>query len=648
MLAFAALSANAADRFDSTIANAQSNLCLAASSKNDRVPLRPIAIGSCDNKWSLEEEEGEYSIFTDGKSQCLDVEGGSKAAGARIIAARCTEERAQRWRLQAIGEGFQISSVRSGLCLAVAGDSNATGAQAVQQSCSGTAARTWRIGEFPGVISSWSRTIPIGMVATSAANLADGRVLLWAAEGPLAFDVNSVPPRTYTAFFDPSSQRATPRVVTETGHNMFCPGVSLLADGTVHVSGGISSTKTSLFRDNVWNVAAPMSVGRGYHGQTTLATGEVFTIGGSWSGGTGDKVGEVWSAGGGWRRLPNFNADPITAPDPEGVYRGDNHAWLFAIGGGRVFHAGPSANMNWIDTSGGGSISSAGARGDDAYSMNGNVVMYDVGRILKLGGAPAYVNAAATAGAHVIDIRRGGVAVRRVASMAYSRTFSNSVVLPTGQVVVIGGATRALQNTDEGAVLAAELWDPRSERFLRLASMATPRPYHSVAILLPDARVLAAGGGLCGACTANHPDVEILNPPYLFKPNGKPAIRPEIIDTETEARHNTKIIVSVRRPVGAFALVRMGAVTHSLNTDQRRIPLAFAGEDSGDEPDLEGGKNNKEGDDDDKDKDKIGRGKRHVVLIPADSGVAIPGLYMLFAIGKDGVPSTARTIRIGS
>ena len=29
-------------------------------------------------------------------------------------------------------------------------------------------------------------------------------------------------------------------------------------------------------------------------------------------------------------------------------------------------------------------------RGDDSHAMNGNAVMYDVGKILTVGGAPAY------------------------------------------------------------------------------------------------------------------------------------------------------------------------------------------------------------------------------------------------------------------
>jgi galactose oxidase len=60
----------------------------------------------------------------------------------------------------------------------------------------------------------------------------------------------------------------------------------------------------------------------------------------------------------------------------------------------------------------------------------------------------------------------------------------------------------------------------------------------------------------------------------------------------------------------------MASATHSVNTDQRRIPLTFSG-----------------------------TAGRYVLRIPADSGVVLPGNYMLFAL-EGGVPSVARTLNI--
>jgi galactose oxidase len=196
-----------------------------------------------------------------------------------------------------------------------------------------------------------------------------------------------------------------------------------------------------------------MSIPRAYQGNTVLSNGNVLTLGGSFRGGYGRKDAEVYSIGGDvWQTLSGIplpdNSDFI-GPDPEGVYRGDNHFWLFAQPDGWVFHAGPSADMHWIDTKGAGAVLSAGKRGTDPYSIGGNAVLFDVGRILKTGGANSYsdVNPGFRT-AHVIDINnRSRVSVRQVAPMVYPRKLANSVVLPNGQVLVVGGQRRG------GAVL---------------------------------------------------------------------------------------------------------------------------------------------------------------------------------------------------
>ena len=104
--------------------------------------------------------------------------------------------------------------------------------------------------------------------------------------------------------------------------------------------------------------------------------------------------------------------------------------------------------------------------------------------------------------------------------------------------------------------------------------MQTPRTYHSTALLLPDARVFVGGGGLCGACGINHADAEIFSPPYLFNPDGSPAARPGITSVPTSAVLGDTVSISTDTENLTFALVRMSAVTHTVNNDQRRVPLA--------------------------------------------------------------------------
>lgn len=467
--------------------------------------------------------------------------------------------------------------------------------------------------------SAWSPVIPFPIVPVAAANLPNGKLLTWSAYSPTTFGGDNG--QTYTAIFDPATGQAESRVVAETGHDMFCPGTALLPDGKLLVNGGSSSQRTSIYdyASDSWSASAGMNITRGYQSSVTLADGSVFTLGGSWSGGVGGKHGEIWTAGGGWRLMPGIPVDPFIGPDPGGDYRGDNHAWLFTQPGGRVFHAGPAAYMNWIDTSGNGNVTAAGYRGDDVYSMNGNAVMYDIGKILKVGGAPAYENAEASAASYVIDISDGTAKTRKIAPMHYARAMHNSVVLPDGKVVITGGQTYVEIFSDDRSVLMAEIWDPKTEQFTKLSPMAVPRNYHAISILLPDGRVLVGGGGLCYfSCTTNHLDAQILTPPYLFNADGSAATRPVITASPATATFGQTVEVSADSAIASFALIRLSSVTHSVNTDQRRVPLQFTASGT----------------------------NRYAVQIPADPGNAPPGYYMLFALNAAGVPSVSKQIQI--
>ncbi|MES2887509.1 MAG: PA14 domain-containing protein [Pseudomonadota bacterium] len=463
----------------------------------------------------------------------------------------------------------------------------------------------------------WSPLIPTPLVPTSAAHLPDGKILLWASSSP--FDIGTQG-FTHSAQFDPLTSEVTARRVDNTAHDMFCSGTSNLPDGSLLVTGGSTSDKTSLFNATTgqWTAGAPMNIPRGYGANTVLADGSVLTLGGSWSGGVGGKHGEVWRPGSAWRQLPGVPVDPALAPDAEGPYRADNHMWLLAAPNGKVLQAGPGPAMNWIDTQGNGTIAAAGLRGDDDYSQNGNLVMYDIGKALKVGGGAAYDRAGGSSASYVLDIN-AGVSVRKVAPMGYARMYSNSVVLPNGQVMVMGGQTEGKGYSDDFSVLAPELWDPLTERFTVLPPMAVGRNYHSVALLLPDARVMSGGSGLCGeGCVANHPDVQIYTPHYLFNADGTPAERPVLESAPSQATHGTRIAVRTDTAVSAFALVRLSSVTHAVNNDQRRVPLQFT----------------------------VQSNNRYELAIPSNPGVVLPGYYMLFALNDQGVPSVSKILQI--
>lgn len=353
---------------------------------------------------------------------------------------------------------------------------------------------------------------------------------------------------------------------------------------------------------------------------TLLSTGEAFVLGGSWSGPAGDKAGEAWSpATGTWRGLPGVPALQASTADPAGPYRADNHMWLHATSGGKVLQLGPSKQMNWISTTGTGSITPAGTRADSADAMTGNAVAYDIGKLLTLGGSPAYQNTPATRRAYTVNITGSQVETARTGDMEYARAFANSVVLPDGKVLVFGGQSHPVPFSDATSVLTPELWDPSTGAFTPLATMAVPRNYHSVANLLPDGRVFSGGGGLCGDCATNHADGAVFTPPYLLNPDGSPKPRPEITGgVPTRTSPGTSLTVSTSTPAASFVLMRAAAATHSTDNDQRRVPLASTATGTG----------------------------TYTVSVPADPGVVLPGTYMLFALDAQGVPSTARFLTI--
>ena len=609
----------------SPITAAGSGLCIQAQGRSSTLGA-PVVQEVCDassaQSFTLVADGGGYRITSVSTSLCLDIEGGSSSNGAKLIQWSCHGGPNQRFAISDVAGTSTIRSIGSGLCLDVEGGSLAAGAGVLQWSCHGRTNQQFRLGGVPLVspaeVGRWSSKIDLPLVPVAGSALPDGKLLLWSAYG--RFDFGGDQGLTQTVLFDPRTLSAQERAVSNTGHDMFCPGVANLADGRILVNGGSSAAETSIYdpATDTWQDAADMNIPRGYQGTTLLSDGSAFTLGGSWSGGQGNKSAEIWTPSGGWRTLPGVQPGPFTGPDPGGVFRGDNHLWLFAWTANRVFHAGPTRSMHWIDTSGSGSVASAGNRANDVYAMNGNAVMYSPGRILTVGGAPAYEEAAATANASVIDITGPTVATRTVASMANRRAFHNSVVLPTGEVVVLGGQNYPVPFTDSGAVLEAEIWDPVTEAFKRVASMATPRTYHSLALLLSDGRIAIGGGGLCGTCGTNHPDIEIYSPPYLFADDGSEAVRPRIIGGPSSIDLDQRFTLSTNRPVSEWALVRMASATHSVNNDQRRIPIVAT---------------------------QTGN-LTYELQAPDDPGVAVPGLYYLFAMDDDGVPSEAIVVQV--
>ena len=167
-------------------------------------------------------------------------------------------------------------------------------------------------------------------------------------------------------------------------------------------------------------------------------------------------------------------------------------------------------------------------------------------------------------------------------------------------------------NLSDG-VLPAEDWNPATGQWTTWASMAVPRLYHSIALLMPDGRVLVAGtGDLTGV--PNEDNAQIFSPPYLF--NGP---RPTITSSPSVVQYGSNFQVSTpdAASITSVSLIRPAAVTHSFDESTRRVSLSFT---------ASNGTLN--------------------VQAPANGGDAPPGPYMLFIVNSNGVPSVASWVNL--
>lgn len=495
----------------------------------------------------------------------------------------------------------------------------------------------------PQFKGSWSAVINLPVIPVGAFIVPEQpqsqRMLVFSSWG--AQDFSGPTGVTQFADYNFVTGAVSARSVTNTKHDMFCPAISTLQDGRVVIQGGENAEAVSLYDPvtNNFTRGPDLKIARGYQSSTTLSNGKIFTVGGSFTGPLGGKVGEIFDpVANSWTLLPGADVTPILTKDIEGVYREDNHAWLYGWSDGSVFQAGPSMAMNWYSTSGTGAVQAAGTRQTDNDTMCGVNVMYDAGKIFAAGGSQDYTNSAATAEAHIVTITKPNVpaTVERLPDMAYPRGFANAVVLPDGKVLITGGQVKSLVFTDVQSVLNAEIWDPATKKFTLLAPQTIGRNYHSVSLLLADGTVFSGGGGMCPVAyladdsfcdrTISHPNGEIFSPPYLFDANGNKAARPTIASLSTSSSTaGLDALVGGTLSVGlgddsaaTFSLVRMGSATHSVNSDQRRISLTNV----------------------------VQNKAMYTITLPTDSGILLPGYYFLFAISKTGVPSIARTLRI--
>jgi hypothetical protein len=480
----------------------------------------------------------------------------------------------------------------------------------------------------------WDPKFSLPNVAIHTHLLPNGKVLFWGRRDQpnLTLDEHFCTPQIW----DPTTRTTTPtpkpmRTDGRTTVNLFCSGHTFLPDGRLLVVGGhLADSKgtdqASIYdyRTNNWTAIPAMNNGRWYPTAVTLHDGSVLVLSGSFEGPNGttpiNEVQQVWD-GHAWRSLVNFHGMQL-------------YPRVHAAPDGRVFMSGPLVQTFELDTSGAGNWMPL--QGPGGSRINGSrdyapSVMYDVGKVIYVGGGNDPTTHVPTAAAEIIDLTTANPAWRATGNMHHPRRQHNATILPDGTVLVTGG-TRGGGGKNDGfndltpgqPVQEAELWDPATGQWTELAAEAVDRCYHATAILLPDATVLSAGGGEYrpdGSPAENppqdsHRDAQIFRPPYLFRGS-----RPDLTTAPQEVVYGQSFTVRTSHPeeIGTVSWIRLSSVTHSFNMDQRINFLAFRPASSG-----------------------------LTITAPEDPDICPPGHYMLFLLNKAKVPSVAQILRVAA
>jgi hypothetical protein len=225
-----------------------------------------------------------------------------------------------------------------------------------------------------------------------------------------------------------------------------------------------------------------------------------------------------------------------------------------------------------------------------------------------------------------------------------SRDNAATVLLPDGTVLFINGQNRF----DGNQIPTPQIYDPFTNTVTDLPNWtddSTYRAYHSWGVLLQDGRILLGGGidnqGHSIACERT--DMRIFTPPYLRPLNGGASCvtRPIIIASQpstiltfqisrsgnNDASANPSVNVSFTnsklRNFRQASLLRFGSSTHSFDQHQRyvRLDAAVTVQPSGSNAGI-------------------------VNLKIAAGEAPMEGLYNLFLIGENGVPSVGLLARV--
>ena len=459
---------------------------------------------------------------------------------------------------------------------------------------------------------------------------------------PVTKTSKSVPPPLWT---DPATGKTKPV-------NIWCGAQSLMADGQVLVTGGTlaynegvaGKTYAGLNKvytfdpfTETWTEQPDMRGGRWYPTQTLLPDGRTLIMSGDSEKGTlngGEPVQNLdmelftpaaTRGGRGTITLLGTRSGNPTADKPP---TGGLYPHVFAMPSGRTLVAGPYPQDSWLLNPFGSSTlwtdvadeKDAGGALVSRYAGNAVLLPSADGRpstrVMHVGGLGENAKLEPHRSAAIFDETREADGWRTGPAMNTGRSHQNTVLLPDGGMVAVGGGYGDRKPLGQWATgpehRAVELYDPATGSWRLGAAQQEGRAYHSTALLLPDGRVLSAGDDINGS--PNGDTAEIYEPPYLHR-----GPRPTITSAPDGLMWGDGFHVGTPDAVTRAVLMAPGAVTHANDMSQRHVELDVIGRAPGQGVDLRA---------------------------PAGAKSAPPGYYMLFVL-ENGIPSVARWVRLG-
>jgi hypothetical protein len=317
--------------------------------------------------------------------------------------------------------------------------------------------------------------------------LYDGRLLYWGRDkAPDGWDRKDGCNTYILNLADQSKNKVIPNTTT----NLFCSGHSFLPGGRLLVVGGhdrydeqpqvegIGERDLNLFdpRTDSW-LKFPISMqnGRWYPYNVTLEDGSVMIMSGSYWDGTKTPMGTPHVINNSVPEKLLLTGNGVLRSYPDGGMPAlFNYPYLHLTPDGKVLMAGPTVNNSLIfDPDGNGGAGTTTALGAPGFGfLEGTATLYDSanGKVLMTGGR-SYTTSYTTRDAMVLDLSTTNQ-WRPVAQMNFARKYHTSVLLPDGKVLVAGGTQcgqmrNSVNCPDQypggGAALSPELWDPGNE-----------------------------------------------------------------------------------------------------------------------------------------------------------------------------------------